>query len=154
MINNSLKVLWEKTLGVLPADEQFAIWEELHSPETIRKAILKTAMKNQGMNGQMTPEHRLRFASKVMSTLTAQDVEHAKNREALQREFGRPEGISGERLSSGRLRSLQACDGSWSETASIVVASLKFELDQSDVDLGEVEVVEEEATEADASGAA
>lgn len=86
--NTNLKALWEKTLGVLPTDEQFAIWGELHTQETIRKAILKTAMKNQGMNGQMSPEHRLRFASKVMSTLTAQDVEHAKNREALQREFG------------------------------------------------------------------
>lgn len=85
---NSLKILWENTIGESPTKEQFAIWEELHSPEVIRQAILKTGMKNQQMGGTMDSDHRLRYASKVMLTLTAQHAEHAANRERLRQEFG------------------------------------------------------------------
>jgi hypothetical protein len=84
---SSLKSLWENTLGEVPAKEQFAIWEELHSAVIIRQAILKTAMKNQSLNGAMTTDHRLRFASKVMQTLTAQAADHAANREKLRQGF-------------------------------------------------------------------
>ena len=79
--------LWERTLGTPPSEQQFAIWEELHTEEIIRRAILKTAMKNQSLNGTMTVDHRLRFASKVMQTLTTQAIEHAANRERLRQEF-------------------------------------------------------------------
>ena len=89
-MNDTLRVqllhLWKSTIGNLPSQEQFAIWGSLHSAEVIRKAILKTAMKNQAMSGQMTQDHRLRFASKVMTTLTETYPENAKNRERLQQE--------------------------------------------------------------------
>ncbi len=84
---NMLKTLWESTLGEAPAREQFAIWAALHSPDVIRQAILKAAMRNQTMNGGMTQDHRLRYASKVMQTLTAQAADHAANRERLRQEF-------------------------------------------------------------------
>jgi hypothetical protein len=81
------KDLWENALGEPPAREQFIIWAELHSAVIIRQAILKTAMKNQNLKGAMDSDHRLRYASKVMLTLTAQKEEHAENREKLRQEF-------------------------------------------------------------------
>ena len=62
--------LWERVLGSPPSKEQFAIWAELHSLETMHRAILKTAIKNQKMGGSMTQDHRERFASKVMDSKT------------------------------------------------------------------------------------
>lgn len=82
-----LKMLWENTLGESPTKEQFAIWYALYPTETIRKAILKTAMKNQSLRGQMSQDHRMRFASRVMMTLTQQAAEHAANRALLREEF-------------------------------------------------------------------
>jgi hypothetical protein len=81
------KDLWESTLGTAPAREQFAIWAALHSQVVIRQGILKTAMRNQSMNGAMDSDHRLRYASRVMLTLTAQAAEHAANREKVRQEF-------------------------------------------------------------------
>jgi len=62
--------MWERVLGVPPAKEQFELWAMLHSLETIKHGILKTAIKNQKMGGTMSQDHRERFASKVMSTRT------------------------------------------------------------------------------------
>lgn len=88
-MNTNLKALWEDTLGESPTKEQFAIWEALYTPEVIKRAILKTAMKNQSLKGQMTLEHRQRFASRVMMTLTEQAAEHAANRALLHDEMSR-----------------------------------------------------------------
>lgn len=82
------KSLWESTLGEAPTKEQFSIWEELHTEEIIRRAILKTAMKNQSLKGAMDSDHRLRYASRVMQTLTEQVAEYAVNKEKLEQEFG------------------------------------------------------------------
>ena len=41
-----LKSLWGKLLGTIPGDAQFDYWGAMHSPETIRHGILKTAQKN------------------------------------------------------------------------------------------------------------
>jgi hypothetical protein len=87
-IDIKFKDLWESTLGTAPTKEQFAIWAALHSSGIIKQAILKTAMRNQSMNGTMDQDHRLRYASKVMLTLSAQREEHAENREKLRQEFG------------------------------------------------------------------
>jgi hypothetical protein len=81
------KTLWAKTLGELPNDEQFFLWTNLHTLEVVRQAILKTAGKNLQMGKTMTAEHKVRFASKVMLTLTAQNATNARNREALRQEF-------------------------------------------------------------------
>ena len=62
--------LWQRVLGIPPSKEQFEIWVELHSLETIKHGILKTAVKNQNRGGTMSHDHRERFASKVMSTKT------------------------------------------------------------------------------------
>lgn len=75
-----LMTLWERTLGTLPNEQQFAIWTELHSQDTVRRAILKTAIKNQQLNGTMSPDHKFRFASRVMMTLTEQAANNAANR--------------------------------------------------------------------------
>ena len=61
--------LWRRVLGTPPPPEQFAICCELFPEESIRKGILKTAVKNQQLNGTMTQDHRERFASKVMQRL-------------------------------------------------------------------------------------
>lgn len=61
--------LWTRVLGTPPPPEQFAIWGELFPEAIIRKAILKTAVKNQQLNGTMTQDYRERFASKVMMRL-------------------------------------------------------------------------------------
>jgi hypothetical protein len=79
--------LWGKVLGEPPAPEQFAIWTESYTSEVVRRAILKTATKNQTMGGSMSQDHRIRFASRVMMTLTEQAAEHAANREQLQAEM-------------------------------------------------------------------
>lgn len=72
--------LWQQTMGDSPTPEQFAIWTASHSPDVMRRAILKTATKNQTLAGQMTQDHRIRFASRVMITLTEQAIENARNR--------------------------------------------------------------------------
>jgi hypothetical protein len=92
---NTLKALWEKTLGVSPTDEQFYLWTNLHTLEVVRQAILKTAGKNLQMGKTMTEEHKVRFASKVMLTITSQNTVNARNRGALRQEFGRDD-VKGE----------------------------------------------------------
>ena len=79
--------LWGRTLGPSPAEQQFVIWSESHAATIVRQAILKTATKNQTMGGTMSEDHKIRFASKVMLTLSAQREEHAANRERLRQEF-------------------------------------------------------------------
>ncbi len=82
-----LKSLWENALGEPPTIQQFVIWAELHPAVIIRRAIIKTAMKNQSLKGAMDLDHRLRYASRVMLTLTAQREENAANHEKL-RQWG------------------------------------------------------------------
>ncbi len=82
-----LITLWERTLGTPPSEQQFIIWVESHTPDIVRQAILKTATKNQTMGGTMSEDHKIRFASKVMLTLSAQREEQAENREKLRQEF-------------------------------------------------------------------
>src|SRR5713101_6238915 len=84
---HQLTSLWERTLGTLPAEQQFVIWSESHAANIVRQAILKTATNNQTMGGGMSQDHKIRFASKVMLTLSAQREEHAANREKLRQEF-------------------------------------------------------------------
>ena len=84
---NELKQLWSTLLGRTPNDQQFILWSVKHTADIVRKAILKTGQKNLMMGGTMSDDHRVRFASKVMITLTAQKVEHAANRERLNSEF-------------------------------------------------------------------
>ncbi len=79
--------LWERTLGTPPADQQFVIWTESHAADIVRQAILKTATKNQTVGGTMCEDHKVRFASRVMLTLSAQREEHAANKERLRQEF-------------------------------------------------------------------
>jgi hypothetical protein len=79
--------LWERTLGKSPAEQQFVIWSESHAVDIVRQAILKTATKNQTMGGTMSEDHKIRFASKVMLTLSAQREENVANREKLSQEF-------------------------------------------------------------------
>jgi hypothetical protein len=83
-----LMTLWERTLGTPPSEIQFVVWVESYDPEIVRRAILKTAQKNLSVNGTMSENHKIRFASKVMSTASAQKDEHAENREKLRQEFG------------------------------------------------------------------
>jgi hypothetical protein len=83
-----LITLWERTLGTAPPEPQFVIWTESHATDLVRKAILKTATKNQTMGGTMSLDHQVRFASKVMLTLSEQRQEHSENRRRLEQEFG------------------------------------------------------------------
>jgi hypothetical protein len=69
---NTLKQIWSQFLGEPPLDSQFSLWLAMHSESTVRHGILKTAEKNMAMSGAMTADHKLRFASKVMNSSTAQ----------------------------------------------------------------------------------
>src|SRR5258705_7438433 len=79
--------LWERTLGTPPAEQQFIIWLESHSADVVRHGILKAATKNQTMNGGMSQDHKIRFASKEMLTLVALRQENAANHEKFRKEF-------------------------------------------------------------------
>jgi hypothetical protein len=76
--------MWERVLGFPPAKEQFELWAMLHSLETIKHGSVKTAIKNQKLDGAMSQDHRERFASKVMSTRT-NDPQKAAGRSPDQR---------------------------------------------------------------------
>ncbi len=90
---HDLIILWTKVLGTPPTEQQFVIWTESHAADIVRQAILKTATKNQTMGGTMTEDHKIRFASKVMLTWSAQKKEHVANREKLRQEMeGRENG--------------------------------------------------------------
>jgi hypothetical protein len=79
--------LWHQLLGEIPSDQQVDLWSALHTPEVIRRGILKTAQKNMSFGSTMSADHKLRFASKVMITATAQKIEHTANRDKVRREF-------------------------------------------------------------------
>jgi hypothetical protein len=85
--DENLTILWTSTIGEAPAPQQFSVWETLHAPDVICRAIIKTAIKNQTMSGMMSQDHRIRFCSKVMNTLTNENAEHAANRERLKAEM-------------------------------------------------------------------
>ena len=84
---SELKTLWGRLLGETPSDQQFEFWSLLHTPEVIKRGILKTAQKNLSTGGMMSADHKLRFAARVMLTQTQRDTEHAANREKLQKEM-------------------------------------------------------------------
>jgi hypothetical protein len=85
---NDIKTLWGRLLGKIPSDQQFDYWSASHALDIIKQGILKTAQKNLSNGGTMDDDHKIRFASKCMLTLTARDKEHAENREKLRQEFG------------------------------------------------------------------
>ena len=87
-----LKELWEKMLGTSPADEQFTLWSALHTEEVVRLAILKTAAKDLSLGKTMSPDYKIRFASKVMLTQTERNAANAANRARLDEEFENREG--------------------------------------------------------------
>jgi hypothetical protein len=66
--------IWERTVGDTPPAAQFEIWRALHSVEVMKKGIISTARKNLSMNGKMSPEYRIRFASAVMNTKSGQEA--------------------------------------------------------------------------------
>jgi hypothetical protein len=79
--------LWKRLLGEPPAEVQFALWAEMHSGEFLRRAILTTAAKNLNIGQTMSLDHKVRFVSKVASTLTSRAAAHARNRERLSAEM-------------------------------------------------------------------
>jgi hypothetical protein len=79
--------LWKRLLGDPPADEQFDFWVALHTTEVVRQAILKTAGKNLALGKTMDLDYKIRFASKVMLTITERRDEHAANRTRLRDEM-------------------------------------------------------------------
>lgn len=83
-----LRALWQRMIGTPPDDIQWELWATAHSPETIKYGILATVRKNLSLGKQMTEDHRVRFASKVMLEKDRRDAEHVANREKIAREFG------------------------------------------------------------------
>lgn len=82
-----LQSLWTKLLGELPSTAQFEFWLETHQVDVVRRGILKTAEKNLNLGNTMSQDHKIRFASKVMLTASAQREENATNRERLNAEM-------------------------------------------------------------------
>jgi hypothetical protein len=105
-----LITLWERTLGTPPSEQQFVIWTETHASDIVRRAILKTATKNQTMNGTMSLDHKVRFASKVMLTWSAQRQEHAENRMKLAEEFEERVVAEGQRWSAVKSENRGNCE--------------------------------------------
>jgi hypothetical protein len=69
--NQELREVWRALFRTEQLDEQqWIIWEKLHSVGTIREGILQLAVKHRKMAGTMTLDHMLRFASAVMNRLT------------------------------------------------------------------------------------
>ena len=84
-----LKDLWTTMLGTPPADEQFTVWTALHTPEVVRQGILRTAAKDLSLGKTMTPDYKIRFASKVMLVQTERNTSNALNRALLHDEMSR-----------------------------------------------------------------
>jgi hypothetical protein len=84
---NELKTLWSRLLGETPSDQQFDLWAALHSPEVVRRGILKTTQKNLSVGGTMTADHKVRFAAKCMITASAANEDHEANRQRLDEEM-------------------------------------------------------------------
>ena len=79
--------LWEKMLGKPPEEEQFTVWSALHTEEVVRLAIMKTAAKDLSLGKTMSPDYKIRFASKVMLTQTERNAANAANRQRIAKEF-------------------------------------------------------------------
>jgi len=60
----SLRQLWEQTLGTPPMPEQFGLWSALHAEGVIRQAILRTARKNIDLNGIPSVEAEARYVNR------------------------------------------------------------------------------------------
>ena len=86
-VMSELIELWRRTIGEPPTLRQFEVWGALHTDDIIRRGILKTATKNLSLSVPMSPNHLIRFASKVMTTATDQIAANARNREALNQEM-------------------------------------------------------------------
>ena len=84
---NELKILWGRFHGNIPSDQQFDFWVMPHGLDLIHQGILKTIQKKLSMGGTMSNDHKIRFASKVMLTQQARNVENAANRARLNDEF-------------------------------------------------------------------
>jgi hypothetical protein len=79
--------LWKRTIGQTPTTQQFETWAALREPEVIKRAIIATAKKNLKLNGEMSEEYRIRYASSVMIVQERRAAEHAANRQAISAEF-------------------------------------------------------------------
>ena len=82
-----LRQLWAQTIGPPPMPEQFGLWSALHTEEVIRQAILRTARKNIDLDGTMSPEYKVRFASRVMIVQNERNTSHAANKQKLCQEM-------------------------------------------------------------------
>ena len=74
MTLSDYKSLWSTFLGTPPSDQQFKLWMALHNEAAVRHGILKTAQKNIVLDGTMSDDHKIRFASKVMNASTQQRI--------------------------------------------------------------------------------
>lgn len=73
---DKLAALWHELLPDFePSREQLKLWLLKHNYETASFAIAETAAKRLRLGGQMSADHQLRFASKVM-------IEHSKRESA------------------------------------------------------------------------
>jgi hypothetical protein len=72
---NELRELWQKFLGEVPSDQQFQLWLAMHTPATVKHGILKAAEKNMALHGNMSADYKIRFASAVMNSSTAQKMQ-------------------------------------------------------------------------------
>ena len=84
---HQLKDLWKTMLGTPPVDDQFTVWAALHTPEVVRLGILRTAAKDLSLGKTMTPDYKVRFASKVMLVQTERNTSNTLNRQRLSEKF-------------------------------------------------------------------
>jgi hypothetical protein len=63
-------ILWQRVFGdnLIPPTTDFELWCAKYDESVVRRATAVTAQKHQQMGGTMSLIHRIRFASRVMST--------------------------------------------------------------------------------------
>ena len=65
-----LKQLWQSVIPEFcPDDRQFGVWLGLHNFERMVNAVKSTGAKCARLSGAMTPEHSVKFCSRVANVL-------------------------------------------------------------------------------------
>lgn len=88
-----IRRLWGSLLGAPgPKGIQCSLWLERFPLEQVLRAVRQTAKKNFSLNGAMSEEHMLRFATSVMATFAERQRKTERNAATLSDGAGRNKG--------------------------------------------------------------
>ena len=83
--NNNAEALRLEWLTLMPSAEmprprQFILWVEIHSVEAMLRAIRQTARKFDVLNGEMSLDFLVRYASKAANSIEAPHIDSVLTR--------------------------------------------------------------------------